>query len=64
MIAIKDMGMPKSCDSCPFDHKYISASGNMFRRCGLNAMPIRWISDTRPQYCPLIDMSQYEDDGK
>lgn len=58
MIGI-DMEMPKDCNTCRFcdwDHD-----------CFANEPPVIYRHapvDGRPEWCPLIDLSRYEDDGK
>lgn len=57
MIAIKDMEMPNNCCDCPLnDHD---------AWCGktLSEFPYDFSKSRLPD-CPLIDLSQYEDDLK
>ena len=63
MIAI-DMEMPEGCEDCKFDNKYVSALGTRMRWCGVSHAPIKWETNSRPHYCPLIDMDKYQDDRK
>jgi len=60
MIAL-DKNMPESCECCPCnDDSY---------RCGVTGIPFGEVDDfdkfeQRMPDCPLIDLSQYEDDLK
>lgn len=63
MIAI-DMEMPKGCEECKFRHWYRG-----YNTCGINKGTIsrEWqhlSHDYKPSWCPLIDLTQYEDDLK
>ena len=58
MIGI-NMPMPASCADCKYKGAkwcYIEIWGNR----GAKEVP----EAGRPEWCPLIDMSRYEDDGK
>ena len=59
MVAIKDMEMPQDCEKCRFLRWTISAVGN----CAVNDMTLPTCKG-RPITCPLIDLTQYEDDLK
>lgn len=51
--------MPKSCEECKYKGAkwcYIEIWSNR----GTKEVP----EEGRPSWCPLIDLSQYEDDGK
>lgn len=66
MIAIKNAVMPVSCNTCPLSN-YYSANGEIICRVDGKVLaqdykPIPWAG--RPSWCPLIDLTQYEDDGK
>ena len=58
MIGIK-MPMPKNCDDCPCEHDAACCVGK-YRD------PERYHRGykSRPDDCPLIDLSRYKDDGK
>lgn len=59
MIAI-DMPMPKSCKECELKNE-----ANWCRFIGDYCdMRASWAGQCRPRDCPLIDLSQYEDDLK
>lgn len=67
MIAIKDMEMPKSCEECPLCQHY-PLCGQTWCRAS-NAMMADFYEEipykaNRPSWCPLIDLTQYEDDLK
>lgn len=59
MIGIKNMQMPKDCNTCRFcdwDHD-----------CFVNDPPVSYRhapGDGRPDWCPLIDLDAYMNDGK
>lgn len=56
MIAI-DRPMPKSCEDCPCFHDaacYVEGWRN----------PNLYDYKRRPEHCPLIELTQYEDDLK
>lgn len=55
MMAIKDMQMPTSCEGCCFKVENLCLMDKDLGR----------VSETnRPDWCPLIDLSAWEDDGK
>ena len=54
MIAIKDMEMPKDCESCPF-YTYYDNNDDDCRLTGLNVGNIE-INKRHPK-CPLIDIT-------
>lgn len=58
--------MPESCRDCPLDH-YYTLSGEARCRAG-NATLAENFEDIgfegRPSWCPLIDLSAWEDDLK
>ena len=60
MIAI-DMEMPSSCEDCPCFHDAACYAEGWRKSIGLN-----WFErqEKREEWCPLIDLTQYEDDLK
>ena len=59
MIAI-EMEMPKSCKECEFKNE-----ANWCRFIGEYCdMRASWAAQCRPSDCPLIDLTQYDDDLK
>ena len=60
MIAI-DRPMPSSCEDCPCFHDAACYAG-WFR----NPTTLDWFErqEKREEWCPLIDLTQYEDDLK
>ena len=63
MVAIKDMEMPQDCETCRFLRWTISTVDNVYRACAVNDMALPTCKG-RPITCPLIDLTQYEDDLK
>ena len=62
MIAI-DMPMPKKCDDCPCRQINLARcqiTGKSTSHSGTRPIDQR----QRPSWCPLIDLTQYEDNGK
>ena len=60
MIAI-DMPMPKSCVGCPCYHDVACYAEGERKEVMLT---YKERHEKREQWCPLIDLTQYEDDGK
>lgn len=60
MIAI-DRPMPSSCEDCPCFHDAACYAEGWRKSIGLD-----WFErqEKREEWCPLIDLSKYEDDGK
>ena len=63
MVAIKDMEMPQDCKTCRFLRWTISAVDNVYRACAVNDMALPTCKG-RVENCPLIDLTQYDDDLK
>ena len=63
MIAI-DMEMPKKCDDCPC--RQINLARCQITGKSTSHHPTFKPMDQtkRPKWCPLIDLTQYEDNGK
>jgi hypothetical protein len=60
MIAI-DMPMPKGCEDCPCFH-----SAACYAEGWRKSIALGWLErkEKREEWCPLIDLTQYEDDLK
>ena len=60
MIAI-DMPMPKGCEDCPCFHD-AACYVELWRR----TTTLDWIErkEKREEWCPIIDLTQYDDDLK
>ena len=64
MIAIKTMTeMPKTCEECRLKQATVTLYGHMLIYCNAAGFPIEDL-EIRHHVCPLIDLSQYEDDLK
>lgn len=64
-----EIAMPDTCRNCMFGEVYTTMSGdrNIYCECPVGFTEGEWIKDgdvRRHPDCPLIDLSQYEDDGK
>ena len=60
MIAL-DRPMPRDCDECPCNHDNICYAEGV-----RNPTTLDWFErqKRREEWCPLIDLTQYEDDLK
>ena len=56
-----DMPMPKSCRECQLKDEQTLHCNLIGDYCDWLAA---WAAQCRPEICPLIDLSQYEDDRK
>ncbi len=53
MVAIKDINMPKSCDTCSFNREDSQSRDY----CCINWADLRWVkSGKRDEDCPLIEV--------
>lgn len=64
MIAIKDMTLPENCDACPCRQINLSRCQIVSKSTSHTTAGKPIDQEKRPNWCPLIDMSQYEDDLK
>ena len=55
MIGI-EMPMPRDCNHCPFNSDGI--------KCCITGKTWNWGMETRRSDCPLVDLSEYDDDLK
>ena len=64
IIAIRTMTeMPKTCEECRLKQATVTLYGYMLIYCNAAGFPIEDLK-IRHHVCPLIDLSQYEDDLK
>ena len=63
-ILIKGMKMPKDCPQCPLSHwnKLDQLTGcELVRRYVPESEQSYWQSDTRPEWCPLVELPDHGD---
>lgn len=70
MIGIKDRTMPTECEYCPLCRFY-RESGRVWCNAKNRILKLEWkypdytyLNVPKPDWCPLVDLSQYEDDLK
>jgi len=70
MIGVKGMTMPSECEYCGFC-RYYPENGNVWCNAKNRILKPHWkvpewthLDVEKPDWCPLVDLSQYEDDLK
>lgn len=58
MIGIRNMDMPKSCESCPFKHKYSYDYSECLAISKSRTFPNGLFSESRISDCPLIELEE------
>ena len=59
MVAIKDFELPKECSECPASDYFYDANEDGEWKCGFNDSVIDLHNHCRPENCPLIEISEF-----